>query len=258
MLFVVSPAKSLDFESPVPDLEPSQPRLLKEAQVLAKQLKGFSADQLGELMNLSAKLAELNFQRFQDFKTPLPKDLSQMAVFAFDGDVYGGLDARSLNKAALKRLNQRLRILSGFYGLLKPFDLILPYRLEMGTKLATERGKDLYAFWGEQIRELLAQDMKEAGGGPLVNLASNEYFKAVQAKKLDAEVITPQFKDLKNGEYKMISFFAKKARGLMARYLVEEDIDRPEGLLDFRAQGYRYDPARSKPLAPVFIRDEAP
>ncbi|MDT8447521.1 MAG: peroxide stress protein YaaA [bacterium] len=255
MLMVISPAKNLDFTSKPPPVAATEPRLLDQTQLLISQLKGLDPTQVGQLMGLSDQLAELNYQRFQDFTLPLPES-ARPAVFAFNGDVYQGLDAASLRPKSLNSLGQNLRILSGLYGLLRPFDRILPYRLEMGTKLPNSRGKDLYGFWGSRLTELLAQDLAESGQQTLVNLASNEYYKALKPKELDAEVITPQFRDLKNGEYKMISFFAKKARGLMCRFVTEQSVDRPEGLKDFNLKGYRFDPVRSKPLAPVFLRDE--
>jgi len=256
MLLVVSPAKNLDWESSYPERSWSEPSLIKETAQLAERVKGLSTREIGRMMALSEKLSKLNYQRFQDYKHPYPAGAARPAVFAFAGDVYQGLGATSLSQPSLDWLNGHLQILSGFYGLLRPFDLILPYRLEMGRSLKTDRGTNLYHFWGNLLTEQLNQQLEKDSSPVLVNLASNEYFKSIKPKLLKAEVYTPQFLDLKKGEYKMISFYAKRARGLMCRYLAENQVDQPEGLSGFNLAGYRFDPTRSSELKPTFIRDQ--
>jgi len=258
MLLIISPAKSLDFERPLPAADCGLPRMLDRSEKLLPVLRKLKANGLKDLMGLSDQLAELNHQRFLNFELPYPEGAARPAALCFDGDVYKGMDAGSLKKPGLGRLEKQLRILSGFYGLLRPLDLILPYRLEMGTSLKVGKTNGLYQFWGSEITELLNQDLEESKSKVLINCASNEYFKSVKKKELNAEIVTPQFKDLKNGQYKMISFFAKRARGMMVRYAIDHKIDRPEGLLSFDSAGYRYDQALSKPLAPVFTRDQVP
>jgi hypothetical protein len=199
-------------------------------------------------------LAALNVGRFNEWQTPFSLENAKQAVLAFNGDVYTGLDAASLDEAGLAFAQKHLRILSGLYGILKPLDLMQPYRLEMGTKFANQKGKDLYAFWGSTLRETLVADA-EMADEILINLASNEYFKAVEAKKLKARIITPAFKDWKNGQYKMISFYAKKARGLMTRYIIDNQINEPELLKGFDYDGYRYSEEMSEAYDWVFIRD---
>ncbi|MGC9386134.1 MAG: peroxide stress protein YaaA [Hydrogenovibrio sp.] len=253
MLFLVSPAKALD-ESPAPDSVPaSEAAFLTQAQQLVDELKPLGPVDLAGLMHLSDALAELNYQRFQDWQWPFDAQAKQ-AVLLFKGDVYQGLEASSLTPSQLTYLQNHLRILSGLYGLLKPLDRILPYRLEMGTKLANAKGKDLYAFWGDQITDVLNQQLAEQDSHLVVNLASNEYFKAVNKKQLQAEVITPQFKDWKNGQYKMISFYAKRARGLMARYAALNQVEQVEDLKYFEADGYRFAPDLSSEKNWVFTR----
>jgi len=256
MLMVVSPAKNLDWESEYPAHPWTKPEFLTDTGILAEKAKALSAADIGELMKLSEKLSELNHQRFQDYQHPYSEGSARPAVFAFAGDVYQGMEPSSLGSDQLIWLNQHLRILSGFYGLLRPFDLILPYRLEMGRPLKTERGTNLYHFWGSTLAESINEQLENAETKVLVNLASNEYFKSVPLKTLQATVHTPQFLDRKNGQYKMISFYAKRARGLMARFVATHQIDQPDGLLDFNLAGYRYSPDRSTPRMPTFIRDE--
>jgi len=254
MIILISPAKSLDFESPAPTDEASLPVFLgDETAQLADILKGKSASDLGRLMSLSEKLTELNYQRYQHYQTPLDPAASKQAVFSFTGDVYQGLDAGSLKESEILALQKKLRILSGFYGLLKPLDRILPYRLEMGTKLGNERGSNLYQFWGSRIT------LQLQGESPnwILNLASNEYFKAVKLKELQAPVITPIFKDEKKGQYKVISFLAKRARGLMTRWVIQEGIEEVEQLSRFSLEGYQYSPQDSTIVAPLFIRSES-
>lgn len=252
MLIVISPAKTLDFET-APSIEScSQPRFLPQSQQLINELKALSTADIASLMKLSDKLAALNMTRFQTWQKPFNLENAKQALLAFKGDVYTGLDADTLNVAGLEFAQQHLRILSGLYGVLKPLDLMQPYRLEMGTKFANKKGKDLYQFWGSQLRESIEAELKD---GVLINLASNEYFKAVEEKKLKARIITPVFKDWKNGQYKIISFYAKKARGLMSRYIIDHRINEPEKIKDFDSEGYRFSPEMSQADEWVFLRD---
>jgi len=254
MLIVISPAKTLDFDSSPHTQTHSQPAFLKQSQQLINELKKLTAADIASLMKLSDKLSGLNAVRFHEWQTPFNLDNAKQAVLAFKGDVYTGLDADSLDEKGLEFAQQNLRILSGLYGVLKPLDLMQAYRLEMGTKFANKKGKNLYQFWGSQIREHLEAD-SAVDDGIIINLASNEYFKATEAKKLNARIITPVFKDWKNGQYKMISFYAKKARGLMTRYMIDNRIDQPEQLKDFNTDGYRYSENMSEADDWVFIRD---
>ncbi|RTE85564.1 MULTISPECIES: peroxide stress protein YaaA [Gammaproteobacteria] len=256
MLFVVSPAKNLDYETPGPVSEYTQPELLKPAQELINICRELSPQQLGSLMSISDKLAGLNAARFQEWSTPFTTDNAKQAVFAFNGDVYTGLDANSLSGNTWEYGQKHMRILSGLYGTLKPLDLMQPYRLEMGTKLQNPRGKDLYTFWGDTITASLNQALEEINSKVLVNLASNEYFKSVKPKALNAEIITPIFKDTKNGQLKVISFYAKKARGLMARFILEKQPKSVEDLKAFNSAGYEFDANLSKGNELVFRREE--
>ncbi|AWB68197.1 peroxide stress protein YaaA [Saccharobesus litoralis] len=257
MLMLVSPAKNLDFDTPAPTQVFSQPELLEHSQELIEVCKQLAPQEIGSLMKISDKLAGLNAARFAEWSQPFNQDNAKQAVFAFNGDVYTGLDANSLSATKIEFCQQHLRILSGLYGLLKPLDLMQAYRLEMGTKLANDRGANLYQFWGEEITNKLNQTLTELNSETLINLASNEYFKSVKPKLLNAKIITPQFKDWKNGQYKMISFFAKKARGMMVRYIIDNQITDIEGILKFDIAGYQYNAELSKPDAPVFTRKEA-
>lgn len=256
MLFVVSPAKNLDYDSPAPIDDFSYPDLLDEAAALVKICRQLSPQQLGSLMSISDKLAGLNAARFADWRTPFTEDNAKPAVFAFNGDVYTGLEAATLSAQDWQYGQRHMRILSGLYGVLKPLDLMQPYRLEMGTKLANSRGKDLYAFWHDSIVAKLNDALAAVDSDVLVNLASNEYFKAVQTKKLRASVITPVFKDTKNGQLKVISFYAKKARGLMARYIIEKKPNSVADLQSFDAAGYQFNAAMSSAKELVFCRPE--
>lgn len=256
MLLVISPAKNLDFETPAMTAAASQPRYLEQSQKLIKQLQHFSVQEVASLMKLSDKLAGLNLGRFQSWKPPFDAGNAKQAVLAFNGDVYAGLDAASLDEAGLAFAQKHLRILSGLYGVLKPLDYIQPYRLEMGTKLANDEGKDLYAFWGDQLKESLEAEPALADK-VLINLASNEYFKAVKAKQLDTRIITPIFKDEKNGQYKIISFYAKKARGLMSRYIIDNKIMTPEAIKGFDVDGYYFSESASSESDWVFLRKHA-
>ncbi|MEE4203431.1 MAG: peroxide stress protein YaaA [Halieaceae bacterium] len=258
MLTVLSPAKTLDFETPPTTRKSTQPLFVDQAAALVEDARGLDPAAIQKLMGVSEKIAELNFQRFHDWVPEFSLDNAKQAVLAFKGDVYTGLRAETLDSKQLAFAQKHLRILSGLYGLLRPLDLMQPYRLEMGLKFANSGGKNLYDFWGQQITDTLNKHIKASGSPVLVNLASNEYFKAVKPKAVAAEIITPAFKDLKNGKYKMISFYAKKARGLMANYIITEGLNDPEGLKDFAVEGYYYSPEQSTATEWVFLRDEAP
>lgn len=252
MKIVISPAKSLNFEKVLPTANNSEPLFLKEARQVHKVLKHKSPAVLSELMDISDKLADLNWQRNQEWKTPFSAENARPAVFAFDGDVYTGLDAYSIPLEKLETLQDRLRILSGLYGLLKPLDLMQAYRLEMGTKLPIGESKNLYEFWKPIIAKGLNKEMKN--GELFINLASNEYFSAVDIKALKVPVITPEFKDYKDGKLKIISFFAKKARGLMVRYIIDTNAETVDDLKGFNYEGYQFDANLSKGNHLVFTR----
>jgi len=213
MLILVSPAKTLDFETAPLVKDSTQPLFLDDSQELIDQLKKLPPAKVGKLMNISDKLAKLNAERFKEWKQPLTPDTAKQSLFAFQGDVYTGLDADTMKKNDVKFAQKHLRILSGLYGVLRPLDLMLPYRLEMGTKFVNKRGQNLYHFWGDSVTDVLNAELESMKKPVVVNLASNEYFKVVNKKSLVTETISPVFKDKKNGEYKLISFFAKKARG---------------------------------------------
>ncbi len=255
MLTVLSPAKNLDFSAArgAPAFTP--PRLSEDTASLAATAKGLTRADLKRLMGISDDLAALNHARFQAFGTT-PEGDRMAAAFAFAGDVYRGLEARSLNDTALAFAQDHLRLLSGLYGLLRPLDAIEPYRLEMGTKLATARGGDLYAFWGARLADMLNSDFAPNAERTLVNLASKEYFAAVDRETLDAAVITPAFKDVKDGKSRVLFMYAKRARGLMARWIVENQIDRAEDLKAFDGEGYRFVPAASSQRDWVFERPQ--
>jgi cytoplasmic iron level regulating protein YaaA (DUF328/UPF0246 family) len=255
MLIVLSPAKSLDLDTPSPTKEHTLPAFAGRAAQLIGVLRDLSPGQVGDLMHISDQLAVLNVARYASWT--LDHRDGHQAVMAFNGDVYAGFDARTLGAGELDFTQRHVRILSGLYGLLRPLDLIHPYRLEMGTKLATPGGKDLYTFWGETITRALNAELAETGSSALVNLASEEYFKSVKPKLLDVPVITPVFEDWKNGKYKIISFFAKRARGMMARYAVENGITDPEALKQFDVDGYAFVPAESSERSWVFRRKVA-
>lgn len=257
MLMVISPAKTLDFETPPTTERFTQPQYLDHSQELILQLRELSPAQISELMHLSDKLAGLNAARFGSWTPAFSPSNAKQALLAFKGDVYTGLAAQTLSEADLDYAQQHLRMLSGLYGLLRPLDLMQPYRLEMGTKLANARGKDLYAFWGERISGWLNEALAEQGDDVLLNLASNEYFSAVKRSALSARVINTEFRDQKNGQYKIISFYAKKARGMMSRFVISERISNPDDLKRFDEQGYRYSKELSKPDKLVFLRDES-
>lgn len=238
MLIVLSPAKSLDLETPPTTQLYTEPAFLDQSSLLIETLRQYSPAQVGGLMAISDALATLNVGRYAAW-TARPEH-GRQAVMTFNGDVYDGLDARSLKPAQLAYTQNHVRILSGLYGLLRPLDLIEPHRLEMGTRLATPRGKDLYAFWGGRITEALNRGAREQGAKVLLNLASEEYFKSVQPGQLDIPVISPVFQDWKNGNYKIISFYAKRARGLLARYAAVKNIRDPHKLKHFAVDGYAF------------------
>lgn len=253
MKIVISPAKSLDFETKLPTNRFTQPKFLKEAELINNKLERKSKSALKELMNISDKLAELNYQRYKDFSTPFTKENSRPAVYAYAGDVYTGLDAYSLPVEKLDRLQDTLRILTGMYGLLRPLDLIQPYRLEMGNKLSVNGKKNLYDFWKETITDQLNKELKD--DALFLNLASVEYFKALDEKELKVPVISPVFKDFKNGKLKIIAFYAKKARGSMVRYVLDRNVDNLDGVLGFDYDGYGYsEEYTEKENEPVFVR----
>jgi len=254
MLAVISPAKTLDFETPSLTNSSSCPEFLDQSQNLINKLRTLSESKLCSLMSISSKLAALNKQRYQDWNLPFTTSNAKQAIMAFKGDVYTGFTFEKYNKKDFSYAQKHLRILSGLYGLLRPLDLIQPYRLEMGTKLATPQGKNLYDFWGSILTNALNDAIKNSGIQILVNLASNEYYNAVDKSALQGRVITPIFKDHKKGDFKVISFFAKKARGLMTRYLVENRINSPDGLSGFNYDGYKYSKSESTDQNPVFLR----
>ena len=258
MLMVISPAKKLDFEADTAVTEYSQCDFLDDAETLIKQLRQLSPPQVSELMKISDQLGNLNFGRYLEWKKKMKPGEARQALLAFKGDVYVGIDAGTLSDEDLHWAQDRLRILSGLYGVLRPLDLIRPYRLEMGTRFNNARGKDLYAFWGDKITHALNAVLQSEPEPTLVNLASNEYFKAVDREKLEAEVITPVFKDRKGEGYKVISFYAKKARGLMAGYVIRNRIENVEKLKLFDAEGYHYNAAMSSAREWVFTRDAVP
>ena len=257
MILLISPAKSLDYETPVPVQKHSQGEFLGDAKALMSTLRKLNPEQLSSLMHISDKLADLNFQRNLNWQQPFTSDNARQAIFAFTGDVYQGLDAYSLDSKDLTFAQNHLRILSGLYGVLRPLDLIQPYRLEMGSALKHGSNKSLYEFWGSRLAEYLNDQLESQRSKAVINLASNEYFKAVDKKTLAYPVISPVFKDYKNGKYKVISFFAKKARGYMAAWVIQNRIDSPEKIAEFDVAGYQYAASESSPDKPVFLRKEA-
>lgn len=258
MLTVISPAKTLDFETPPTTRRTTQPEFLDQSAALVGEARNLSPDDIRALMGVSDAIAELNHQRFMNWGMPFSLKNAKQSILAFKGDVYTGLEAETLNPEQLKFAQQHLRILSGLYGLLRPLDLMQPYRLEMGLKFANPGGSNLYEFWGESITQALNAQIAKSGSAVLVNLSSNEYFKAVRKRSLEAEVITPVFKDLKGDRYKVISFFAKKARGQMARFIIDKGLSDPQELKKFRKGGYRYNKGLSTAREMVFTRDKPP
>lgn len=256
MLMVISPAKDLDFQTPAPVAEFTLPDFANDASELAAVCQQLTPADLSSLMHISDKLAGLNAARFASWHYPFDREQAKQALFAFNGDVYQGLQAETLAPADIAYAQQHLRILSGLYGMLRPLDLMLAYRLEMGTALTTARGSNLYQFWGGRVTAALDAELQRQQAPFLLNLASQEYFKVVQPKRLSVPVVDVQFKDAKNGQYKVISFFAKKARGMMARYVIEQKIDSLAGLKAFTSGGYQFAAEQSSPQSLVFTREE--
>ncbi|WP_017444954.1 peroxide stress protein YaaA [Gayadomonas joobiniege] len=257
MLIVVSPAKNLDYQKSIPTDKHSQPDFIEDSKVLIDICRELTPADVASLMKISDKLAGLNVARFAEWSPKFTPENAKQAMFVFNGDVYTGLDATSLTATQIDYAQDHLRILSGLYGILKPLDLMHAYRLEMGSKLTNSRGKNLYEFWGTKLTDKLNHDLQACDSSILLNLASNEYFKAVKAKSINAAIITPQFKDWKNDQYKMISFYAKKARGLMARYVIENQIKNVNDLKAFDLDGYQYNDDLSSDDKPVFTRKQA-
>ncbi|MFV0376013.1 MAG: peroxide stress protein YaaA [Mangrovibacterium sp.] len=255
MITILSPAKSLDFESKPATNQFTQAEFLSESTVISNKLRTLRTNDLIKLMGISAKLAALNVERNQRWELPFTPENAKQAVLAFNGDVYEGLRAPTFSDADFAFAQQHFRILSGLYGVLRPLDLIQPYRLEMGTKLRIGQTTDLYQFWDDKITRYLNKEV-EANGGVLVNLASAEYFKAIDQKKFKGEIITPEFKEGKNGEYKIVSFFAKKARGMMSRFIIENRLDKAEDLKAFDNDGYNFNPRLSTNNHLLFTRDK--
>lgn len=256
MLMVISPAKTLDYESPLATQRFTQPALLEKSHQLIDVARDLSPAQISSLMGISDKLAHLNAERFNQWQPPFSLENARQAILAFKGDVYTGLQAETFSDDDFDFAQQHLRMLSGLYGLLRPLDLMQPYRLEMGIKLANPAGKDLYGFWGDLLTEKLNEAIAEQGDDVLINLASDEYFKAIKPKKLNAELIKPVFLDEKNGKFKVISFYAKKARGLMSRYVIQNRLTNPAQLKKFDVDGYFLDGAESSENELVFKRRE--
>jgi cytoplasmic iron level regulating protein YaaA (DUF328/UPF0246 family) len=257
MLTIISPAKKLDYSQLSEAQEFTQPLLLEHSEQLLNDLRLLSPDDICSLMGLSDKLGALNYERFQEWQTPFSTDNAKQAILAFKGDVYQGLDAEHMSTDELNWAQDNLRILSGLYGLLRPLDLMQPYRLEMGTKFANERGGNLYQFWGEIITNQLNKLLSVSPKSVLINLASNEYFKSVQPKNLQADIITPVFMDQKGDKYKIISFFAKRARGLMSAFIIKNKITDVEQLKTFNVDGYSFNSAMSEGNKWIFCRAES-
>jgi len=254
MLIVISPAKKLDMDTASPFANHSQPKLLQHAQLLIDTLREKDSFDIAELMKLSMKLADLNVARYQSWQTPFNPANAKQALWAFRGDVYQGMNADTFNNDDTDFAQAHLRILSGLYGLLRPFDLMQAYRLEMGTKLNTSRGNNLYTFWNDIITDQLNTALAEQGDNTLINLASQEYFKSIRPTKLKAEIITPVFKEHKNGHYKVIGIYAKRARGLMSRYIIQNRLTMPDELRSFNVDGYLWNAELSDNQQLVFTR----
>lgn len=254
MLTVISPAKTLDFETQAPTDAFTQPAHLTQSRQLIRRLRNLSADDLSNLMNVSSNIANLNVDRYKHWKTPFTTENARQALFAFKGDVYVGLDAYSMDSANIEFAQKHLRMLSGLYGLLRPLDLMQAYRLEMGTRLDTDQGGNLYQFWDSRITDAINTELKSMDNPVLVNLASNEYFKSIKSKSLKGDIVNPIFKEYHNGKYKIISFFAKKARGLMARYIIDHELTEAEAIKEFSLDGYGFDSDLSQGKDWVFSR----
>lgn len=256
MLALVSPAKKLDNKNRSPISDNTQPQFQKDTAELTKILKGYSKDKIQKLMSLSDNLGQLNYDRYQGFEGKFTPNNSKQAVYAFKGDTYVGLDAETLSKDDMQYAQDHLAILSGLYGLLRPLDLMQPYRLEMGTKLLNDRGEDLYDFWGGLITNALNDAVKNHKDNSVISLASNEYINAVKPKGLNGNFITCHFKEMKNGAPKTIGLFAKRARGAMARYMIQNRIETPDGLKGFDTDGYVFEPTLSDDKNLTFLRDQ--
>ncbi|MDR4513535.1 peroxide stress protein YaaA [Nitrosomonas sp.] len=257
MIIVISPAKTLDFEAPACTEKFTIPDFLDDSAELIDQLKTLEPDQIGRLMSISPKLAVLNSNRYYEWRRPFNPDNAKQAMYAFKGDVYTGLDAETLDAQVVDFAQHHLRILSGLYGVLRPLDLIQPYRLEMGTQLKNQRGNNLYEFWGDILTNAINEELRKQRTDTLINLASQEYFKSIKTNQLNAKVISPVFKDEKNGVYKIISFFAKKARGLMSRYIIQNQLVRHADIKQFDVAGYQFNEAESTDTEWIFMRKES-
>ncbi len=258
MLTVISPAKTLDFDTPSTTRKKTQPVFLDRSEELVKAARKLDPDDIQKLMHVSGKIAALNHQRFMNWSRPFTPKNAKQSLLAFKGDVYVGLEAESMDAAQLDFAQKHLCILSGLYGLLRPLDLMQPYRLEMGLGFSNKAGDNLYQFWGDVITRELNKAIRKSGSGVLVNLASNEYFRAVQPGSLDADIVTPMFKDLRGDRYRVISFFAKRARGQMARFIIDNELNEPDGMKKFRVDGYRFNKGESTARELVFTRDKPP
>ena len=255
MLTIISPAKTLDFESPAPTDDFSQPAHLTQSRKLNRRLRELSSSDISSLMKVSNNIADLNVERNRRWKTPFTPDNAKQALFAFRGDVYIGLDADSMTSENIQFAQNHLRVLSGLYGLLRPLDLMQAYRLEMGSRLKTDQGNNLYQFWDMRITKALNSELKQMESRVLINLASIEYYKSVKSKSIRGQIVTPVFKDYHQDRYQVIGFFAKKARGLMARYIIDEEITQVEALRQFNGEGYSYNSSLSSEEEWVFTRN---
>jgi len=253
MKILISPSKTLNFDDYNTYGKPTDCRLLSHTSELHKILTKYSINEIKNLMKVSDKIAELNFNRFKTWENPSESSVSKQAIYAFKGDVYSGLDVDTIQEDKFEYMQNNLRIISGFYGLLRPFDKILPYRLEMGTKLKNSKGKNLYEFWGDKITALLSEDILNKDDH-LVNLASNEYFKSIKVNSIESNVITPTFKEFKNGTYKTIAIYAKKARGMMSRYIIENELEDIEDIKTFNNENYTFDDSLSNSSNFTFVR----
>ncbi|OCG08753.1 hypothetical protein A9G13_01445 [Gilliamella sp. wkB178] len=255
MLTIISPAKTLDYQSPLITQQHTLPQFINTTKQLIKDCQKLSANDLAKLMAISPKLAEVNYQRFQNWHADFNLSNARQAILAFKGDVYAGLHVEDFSASDLKFAQAHLRILSGLYGVLRPLDLIQPYRLEMGIRLKNGNNTNLYQFWGDQLTEYLNSELRQSSDATLINLASNEYFKAIKPKLLQAKIIQPIFLDNSKGEYKVISFYAKKARGLMSRFIIKNSINKSNDIKSFNLEGYQFDQQRSTELEWFFLRN---
>ena len=256
MLMLLSPSKRLDYETPPPTDTWTTPEYLEDAEMLVDELRDYSLEELGELMDISEDLSELNYQRYRDFETPFTPENAKQAIFAFDGDVYRDFQFDAYDESDVEFLQDHVRILSGMYGILRPLDLMQPYRLEMHTDLENPRGEDLYEFWGDRLTRSVNAALDAQEDDIILNLASNQYFDAVDHDNLNGRVVSPTFKDFRNGSYMVISFYLKRLRGTMTDWVVRNRVTEPEGLSEFDGNDYYYDPERSTEEEPVFLRDE--